>query len=88
MQKITLYKIKRGKGATTVTPIKPEGEYTEMFRLIADEGKILEKVEKDKVITTPCVDVESREGWTEVELAPEELSDTEALKIIMGGVDE
>ena len=87
MQIITLYKIKRGKGATTVTPIKPEGEYTEMYRLIADEGKILKKTLEDKVLETPCADADSTEGWEEVAI-PEELSDTEALKIIMGGVDE
>ena len=86
MQIITLYKIKRASGGTTVTPIMPEGEYTEMYRLIADEGKILKKTLEDKVIETPCADVESAEGWEEVAI-PEEISDTEALAIIMGGVD-
>ena len=69
MQIKTLYKTIRPDGGITVSPNRPEsGEYTEMIRLIADEGKLLTQNGND---TTPCVDVESYEGWYEVD-APEE----------------
>ena len=63
MQIINLYKYHRADGGVTVSPIKPEGEYTEMDRLIADEGKALTNGE----IITSCVDTESVEGWSEVD---------------------
>ena len=63
MQVITLYKYVRKDGGTTVTPKKPKGEYTEMSRLIADEGKLLSNGD----IVTSCVDVESVDGWQEVD---------------------
>ena len=68
MQVIALYKYIRVDGGVTVSPIKPDCEYTEMYRLVADEGKVLTQ---DGVDTTICVDVESVEGWYEVD-APEE----------------
>lgn len=63
MQIINLYKYHRADGGVTVSPIKPEGGYTEMYRLIADEGKALTNGE----IITSCVDTESVEGWSEVD---------------------
>ena len=71
MQTITLYKYTRADGGVTVSPIKPDCEYTEMYRLIADEGKVLTQ---DGVDTTTCVDVESVEGWYEVD-APDEATE-------------
>lgn len=68
MQIIPLYKYKREDGGTTVSPTKPNGEYTEMYRLVADEGKTLTNGE----IITPCVDVESVEGWSEIDEPKEE----------------
>lgn len=68
MQIINLYKYQRADGGTTVSPVKPEGEYTEMYRLFADEGKALTK---DGVDLYPCVDTETVDGWYEVD-APEE----------------
>ena len=65
MKYIPLYRYERPDGGITVSPIKPEDtEFTEEVRLVADEGKLLTK---DGVNTTPCVDVESDEGWYEVE---------------------
>lgn len=62
---IPLFKYERTNGGITVSPVKPEdAEYTEMFRLVADEGKVLTK---DGVNTTTCTDVESSEGWYEIE---------------------
>ena len=65
----TLYKTIRPDGGVTVSPDKPEsGEYTEMYRLIADEGKLLTQ---DGTDTFPCVDVKIVDGWYEID-APEE----------------
>lgn len=69
MQIRTLYKTVRPDDGVTVSPNRPEsGEYTELLRLVADEGKLLTVNGSD---TTPCVDVESTDGWYEVD-APEE----------------
>jgi hypothetical protein len=68
MQTITLYKYQRADGGTTISPVKPECEYTEMYRLVADEGKALTK---DGVDLFPCVDTDTVDGWYEVD-APEE----------------
>lgn len=67
MKVIPLYKFIRLDGGVTVSPIKPEGEYSEMFRLVADEGMIL----KNGDVETTCTDVLSADGWEEIE-APEE----------------
>lgn len=65
MQIINLYKYERVGGGVTVSPVKPENtEYTEMYRLIADEGKALTK---DGVNLTSCADVENTDGWYEVD---------------------
>lgn len=63
MQIITLYKYKRADGGTTISPVKPEGESTEMARLVADEGKALTNGET----VTSCVDTDTPEGWTEID---------------------
>lgn len=63
MQIIPLYKYERLDGGTTVSPTKPNCEYTEMYRLIADEGKTLTNGD----IITSCVDVESTEEWVEID---------------------
>ena len=73
MQKITLYKYTREDGGVTVSPIKPDTEYTEMFRLVADEGKVL--VNGD--ITTTCTDVVSTEGWEEIDDVENEATDAD-----------
>ena len=68
MQIVTLYRYQRPEGGVTVSPVMPEGvAYTTKFRLIADEGKIL--VNGD--IDTTCIDVNSTDGWSEID-APEE----------------
>lgn len=67
MRKITLYRFIRTDGGVSVSPIKPDVEYTEMFRLVADDGVILTDGETE----TSCVDTDTPEKWTEVEAAPE-----------------
>ena len=64
MQIINLYKYQRADGGTTISPIKPNREYVPMYRLVADEGK---ELTKDGVNTTNCTDVESTDGWYEVD---------------------
>ncbi len=71
MQTITLYRYTRPDGGVTVSPIKPNVEYIEMVRLIADEGKVL----TDGTNTTTCTDVSSAEGWTEID-APKDIQQT------------
>lgn len=71
MQTITLYRYTRPDGGISVSPIKPNAEYTEMVRLVADEGKIL----TDGTNTTMCIDVSSAEGWTEID-APKDIQQT------------
>ena len=73
MQIKPLYRFKRANGGITVSPHKPECEYTEEVRLIADEGKALTN---GKVIT-PCVDTDSVYGWTEIDAPPDEDEPTE-----------
>ena len=68
MQTITLYRYTRPDGGISVSPIKPNVKYTEMVRLIADEGKAL----TDGTNTTTCSDVSSAEGWTEID-APKDI---------------
>ena len=73
MKTVKLYKYTRADGGTTVSPIQPaaEVEYTEMSRLIADEGMILTNGDYQ----TSCIDVYSPEGWTEIEAPEKELSE-------------
>ena len=63
MKIINLYKYNREKDKVTVSPIKPNGEYIELYRLVADEGKKL--VNGDLIVE--CIDVEKVEGWEETD---------------------
>lgn len=63
MQIIDLFKYTRPDGGVTVSPVRPEGEYEPMYRLVADEGMALTK---DGENLTSCADVESTVGWYEV----------------------
>lgn len=78
MQKITLYRYTRPGGGVTVSPVKPDGEYTMLYRLIADEGRTLTDGEN----YTECVDTDNPDAWEEVD---EEIDDSEALDIIVNG---
>jgi hypothetical protein len=85
MQKIPLYRYIRAGGGVTVSPIKPDVAYTDMLRLIADEGKVL--VNGDR--TTTCADVESVEGWREVDAPVEDdVAEKAAAYDILMGVSE
>lgn len=78
MQTKPLFKYTRADGGITISPTKPDVEYTQMYRLIADEGSEITNGQ----ITTTCIDVVSFEGWHD---ADDEITDTEALQIITGG---
>ena len=75
MQIIPIYKYIRSDGGVSVSPNKPDCEYTEMFRIIADEGCTLRKGD----LEATCVDAEEVEEWEEL-LPPEK-----ALEVIIGG---
>lgn len=62
MQTIPLYRYTRPDGGVTVSTVKPSGEYTELSRLVADEGYTLTNGET----TTPCVDTDNPGVWSEV----------------------
>lgn len=74
MQTITLYKYTRDDGGVTTSPVKPDCEYTEKYRLVADEGKALTQ---DGENLYPCVDVSSVDGWYEVDAPEEENEETD-----------
>ena len=63
MSIIPLYRYTRPNGGVTVSPIKPDAEYTELCRLIADEGMAI----TNGVIITDCIDVDSADGWIDCE---------------------
>lgn len=67
MQIITLYRYNRPDGGVTTSPVKPDCDYTEKFRLVADEG--MELVKGD--IRTTCIDTDDADGWEDVEFVEE-----------------
>lgn len=78
MQTITLYRYIRHDGGVSTSPVKPDtAEYTVEYRLIADDGKAL----TNGTIIAGCVDVESTDGWTEID-APED--EGEEVRIALG----
>ena len=87
MQTITLYRYTRSDGGVTVSPEQPdEGTAYELrYRLIADEGLSLTNGE----VFTSCTDTATPDAWQEVADGDdtEEISDTAALNILLGGAD-
>lgn len=87
MQIISLYRYNRPDGGVTTSPVKPNCEYTELFRLVADDGMAL----TDGANTVSCVDTSEPEKWQEVSEVTEETVLDEvkqkalAYDIIMGG---
>lgn len=60
-----LYRFEEEEGKITVSPKKPECDYTIKYRLIADEGKMLTN---DDETFVSCIDVDSPEGYYEVDV--------------------
>lgn len=74
----TLYRI-NNNGKVTVTPIKPShNDYTETYRVIADEGMVLTDGEN----TYTCIDTDEPNKYTEVLETSDDYS--EAGKILLG----
>lgn len=69
MIKTTLYRYEREHGGITVATEKPNTSYTTLYRLIADDGKMLTLDGED---LRTVVDVDSLDGWYEVDAPPEE----------------
>lgn len=69
MKITTIYRYVRADGGTTVSPDKPEGKCTELFRIIADEGKA---VTKDGENLFCVVDTDSADDWYEIDAPVEE----------------
>ena len=63
MQKKTLYRFIRPDGGVTVSTVKPDGDYTELSRLVADDGHIL----TDGEHFSSCTDTDNPDVWSEVE---------------------
>ena len=62
MQVKILYRYERKPNCVTISTEKPlDVEYTETYRLIADDGKILFKGD----VETVCVDTNFIDGWEE-----------------------
>lgn len=60
-----------------------DGTKRSRINLVADSGKLL--TNDGGVTTYTCVDVDTTDGWMEIDAPGEEISDTEALQIITGG---
>jgi len=73
MQTIKLYRFIRPDGGVTVSIIKPETEYTELYRLIADEGKIL----TDGNDFVCCIDTNNPSIWSEIPDAGDEATEAD-----------
>lgn len=60
-----------------------DGTKRSRINLLAGDGKLL--TTDGGVTTYTCVDVDKTDGWSEIDAPGEEISDTEALRIITGG---
>lgn len=60
-----------------------DGTKRRRINLLAGDGKLL--TNDGGVTAYTCVDVDTIDGWTEIDAPGEEISDTEALRIITGG---
>ena len=85
MTTITLYT----GGGVSLSPVYAEGRTESAYvRLVADEGKALQKGE----IVSPCVDVLASDvsNWTEIDepIEDDDIDPAEAFDIIFGGDGE
>lgn len=70
MKTIKLYRYTREGGGVTVSPEKPDVEYQELVRLVADERKLL----TNGNIETVCIDTDTADGWWEIDAPEEEIT--------------
>lgn len=59
----TLYRYEREKDKISISPEKPDNDYTTLYRMVADEGMLLTQ---DGIKLCSVIDVESTEKWYEV----------------------
>ena len=64
MQIIPLYRYTRPDGGVTVSTEKPDGDFTELCRVAADDGCVLTDGEN----ITVCIDTDTPDAWQEVEI--------------------
>ena len=69
MESKILYRYERENGGITDSLNKPDCKYIERLRLIADQGKLLTN---DGENFCSVIDVDSEEGWYEVDVPEEE----------------
>lgn len=85
MKKITLYRYTRADGGVSVSPVQPAGEYTVLYRLVAEDGYTL----TDGSTVAVCVDTDEPDKWTEiVETADDETAAKAAAYDVLMGVRE
>lgn len=83
MQIFPLYRYNRPNGGMTVSPIKPNCQYIETFRIIADEGMEL----TDGIVFVTCIDTDDISKWQEVSEQSEIELRAQAYDIITGVVE-
>jgi hypothetical protein len=76
METKTLYRVKRNDGGISYTLLRPNGSYTEKFRLVAEYGKVLTR---DGITFYTVIDTDSLAGWYEVDAPAEYLVSGEIL---------
>lgn len=79
----TLYRYTREDGGIDVSPEQPVGEYTTLYRLIADEG--MELVKDD--IRTCCIDTDTTKGWVEEPIEDDDITADELVEMIRGEME-
>lgn len=86
----TLYRYNRPDGGVSISPIKPEVEYTELYRIIAEQNKALTQ---DYVSFYFCKDVTDYSNWFEIDydqennkpiLSQDIIDKSKAYDILMG----
>lgn len=73
MQTIPLYRYTRPDGGVTVSTVKPDGDYTELTRLVADDGYTL----TDGASYTSCTDTDDPALWAEIPGADDEATESD-----------
>lgn len=77
----TLYRYTVG-GKTTVSPTKPDADYTETYRVVAEDGMAI----TDGIMECECIDTDYPNDWHDCESSAmtEEEKLAEAARILMG----
>lgn len=80
MKKITLYRVIKGNGVTSVSPVKLEKYDSVLYRLVADDGKEL----MNGNIRVSVIDTDAPDTWTEVDVDVDETEDMKQALEILG----